>query len=97
MTDIQTEAQAVIDQAKAEGKDPIEQLKRKGLLLDNRRLMQIRVESMEQVVDIIDQIPAHVLLREAGHPGNLAEDYRTVLLAHLGELAGKARTRWFQR
>lgn len=96
MTDIQTEVQNIIDQARADGKDPVEQLRRKGLLLDNRRLMQIRVESMEQVLDYIDQIPAHVLLREAGQPGNLAEDYRNVLLAYLGDLAGKARQKWFQ-
>ena len=97
MTDIQTAAQNIIDQARADGKDPVEQLKRQGLLLDNRRLMQIRVESMEQVIDFIDQVPAHALIREAGHPGNLAEDYRTVLLAHLGDLAGKARDKWFRQ
>lgn len=96
MTDIQVVVQNIIDQARTDGKDPVEQLKRAGLLLDNRRLMQIRVESMEQIVDMIDQIPAHVLLREAGQPGNLAEDYRSVLLARLVELAGKARQKWFQ-
>lgn len=95
MTDIQSTVQNIIDQARTDGKDPVEQLKRAGLLLDDRRLMQIRVESMEQVIDFIDQVPAHVLLREAGQPGNLAEDYRTVLLAHLGDLAGKARGKWF--
>ncbi len=96
MTDIQTVVQNIIDQARTDGKDPVEQLRRAGLLLDNKRLMQIRVESMEQIVDMIDQIPAHVLLREAGQPGNLAEDYRSVLLAYLAELAGEARKKWFQ-
>ncbi len=96
MTDIQTTVQNIIDQARADGKDPVEQLKRRGLLLDERRLMQLRVESMEQVIDFIDQVPAHVLLKQAGHPGNLAEDYRTILLAHLGDLAGKARDKWFR-
>jgi hypothetical protein len=96
VTDIQTKVQGIIDQAKADGKDPVEQLKRAGLLLDDKRLMQIRVESMEQIIDMIDGIPAHVLLREAGQPSNLAEDYRSVLLAYLGDLAGKARGKWFR-
>lgn len=95
MTDIQTVVQNIMDQARQDGKDPVEQLKRAGLLLDNRRLMQIRVECMEQVITVIDQMPAHVLLREAGQPGNLAEDYRIVLLAYLDDMASQARRRWF--
>lgn len=87
----------IMDEARKSGLDEMEKLDRDGLLLTNRRLMQLRVESMEQVINLIGDIPAHQLLREAGHPGNLAEDYRTVLLAMLDDLAGKARQKWFSR
>jgi hypothetical protein len=85
----------IVDQAKTAGLDPVEQLHRAGLILTERRLMQLRTEAMEQIVDMIDNTPAHALLKAAGQPSNLAEDYRKVLIEMLGDLAGKARAKWF--
>lgn len=81
---------------RAAGLDEVEQLDRKGLLLTNQRLMRLRVESMEQIIDLIDSIPAHSILDMAGRPGNLAEDYRKALIEHLTSLASQARSKWFQ-
>lgn len=81
---------------RASGQDEIEQLDRQGVLLTRARLMQLRVESMEQVIDLIDAIPAHSILNMAGQPGNLAEDYRKALIGHLSDLAAQARNKWFK-
>lgn len=81
---------------RAAGQDEIEQFDRQGVLLTKARLMQLRVEAMEQLVDLIDSIPAHSILDMAGRPGNLAEDYRKALIEHLAGLASQARSKWFK-
>jgi CHASE3 domain sensor protein len=85
----------IISEARRAGKDPVEQLHRHGLILDERRLMQLRIEAMDQVIEMINATPAHQLLRIAGQPSNLAEDYRKALIEVLADLSTRARGRWF--
>jgi len=92
---MQDAATGVISEATRDGLDPVEQLMRRGLLLTEIRLMQLRVEAMDQIINMIDQTPAHRVL-EPGM-GNLAEDYRKALVSLLEDLAAKAREKWFKK
>lgn len=83
----------ILNKAVAAGRAPVEALHETGLLLTERRLMQLRTEAMEQVIVLIGDVPAH---RMVGGRGNLAEDYRKALLETLEELASKARMKWFR-
>jgi hypothetical protein len=83
----------ILNQAVAAGLDPVQALHGSGLLLTESRLMQLRTEALEQVIQLMRDVPAHQLLGQGR--GNLAEDYRKALLEMLDELASKARTKWF--